>query len=299
MTPSDRNPGDDPGEAQVAGGGPAAVPDAGGSGTPGLLRRGVRWIVGHKIRTLLILAAVFVGGELTTIPWCGVAALKHENPPETALMRQRRREAEREKRPYPVTQRWIALSRIPRHVIDAVVVAEDGTFFSHGGIDWFEVRESAERNWREGRAARGASTITQQLAKNLFLSTSKDPLRKGKEVIITLLCESQLSKERILELYLNVIEWGRGIYGIEAASQAFFRKSATALTVEEGARLAAVIPSPLRHRPDSDSRYVLRRKEIVLGRLEARGVWRQQPASPDTMRPVLEFPPDSSDMELP
>ena len=208
--------------------------------------------------------------ELATVPWFSVAGLKSANPGPTALMTQRMDEAREAGKTLKIRQRWISLSKIPRHVIDAVIVAEDGTFYSHSGIDWFEVQESIERDLREHRAARGASTITQQLAKNLYLSTSKDPVRKVKEVIIALLMEHDLSKDRILELYLNVIEWGNGIFGIEAASEAYFGKSVAELTLDEAVRLAAVIPSPLRHRPDVDSRYVLRRKDIVLRRLTAR-----------------------------
>jgi monofunctional biosynthetic peptidoglycan transglycosylase len=185
-------------------------------------------------------------------------------------MRQRLSEAEDDGKPLKITQTWIPIGRIPKYVLDCIVVAEDGTFYEHGGIDWFEVQESLEKNLEEGRAARGASTITQQLAKNLFLSTSKDPLRKLREVIITVLLERTLEKRRILELYVNLIEWGRGVFGIEAAARTYFGKSASALSLDEAARLAAVIPSPLRHRPDTDSRYVVRRKAIVLGRLTAR-----------------------------
>jgi monofunctional glycosyltransferase len=218
---------------------------------------------------LLVLFALLLI-ELATIPWFGIAALKNGNPGPTALMKQRMDEAREEGNPLKITQRWIPLSKLPRHVVDAVIVAEDGTFFTHSGIDWFEVQESIEKNVKERRAARGASTITQQLAKNLYLSTSKDPVRKFKELIITLLLERELGKNRILELYLNVIEWGRGVFGIEAASQLYFGKSASALTLDETLRLVAVIPSPLRHRPDSDSRYVTRRKDIMLRRLTAR-----------------------------
>ncbi len=125
------------------------------------------------------------------------------------------------------------------------------------------------------RAARGASTITQQLAKNLYLSTSKDPLRKAKELVITFLLEQLLTKDRILEIYLNVIEWGRGIFGVEAAARAYFGKSAADLTLDESVRLAAVIPSPLRHAPDADSRYVTRRKQMVLDRMAARNMINQ------------------------
>lgn len=236
------------------------------------LLRVARWMRSHKIRTFLLLLGILLLIEVATIPFFGVPALKTENPGETALMRQRKRDAEQHGEQFKIVQRWIPLSRIPRHVIDAVVVAEDGTFYSHGGVDWFEVQESIEKNIKERKAARGASTITQQLAKNLYLSTSKDPVRKVKELAITLLLEHDLSKNRILELYLNVIEWGRGIFGIDAAARAYFGKAVGDLTLEDATRLAAVIPSPLVHRPDTDSRYVLRRKAIVLQRMIARGM---------------------------
>lgn len=236
------------------------------------LLRVARWMRSHKIRTFLLLLGILLLIEVATIPFFGVPALKTENPGETALMRQRKRDAEQHGEQFKIVQRWIPLSRIPRHVIDAVVVAEDGTFYSHGGVDWFEVQESIEKNIKERKAARGASTITQQLAKNLYLSTSKDPVRKVKELAITLLLEHDLSKNRILELYLNVIEWGRGIFGIDAAARTYFGKAVGDLTLEDATRLAAVIPSPLVHRPDTDSRYVLRRKAIVLQRMIARGM---------------------------
>ncbi len=228
------------------------------------------WVRTHKFTTLLLLVAAFVAYVILSIPYFGILSLGSENPRETALMRQRLAEADDDGKPLKITQTWIPIGRIPKYVLDCIVVAEDGTFYEHGGIDWFEVQESLEKNLEEGRAARGASTITQQLAKNLFLSTSKDPLRKLREVIITVLMERTLEKRRILELYVNLIEWGRGVFGIEAASRTYFGKSASALSLDEAARLAAVIPSPLRHRPDADSRYVLRRKAIVLGRLTAR-----------------------------
>ena len=234
------------------------------------------WVRSHKLKTVFFLLGAFLLYELLTIPFITILSLNSTNPTQTALMRQRMREAAAEEKPLKIVQTWIPLSRVPSHVLDAIVVAEDGTFYEHGGIDWFEVQESIEKNLDEGRAARGASTITQQLAKNLFLSTSKDPVRKLREAAITLLMEQTLSKRRILELYVNLIEWGRGVFGIEAASRAFFGKSASGLTLDEGTRLAAVIPSPLRHRPDANSRYVLRRKAIVLGRMSAR---RQIPAT--------------------
>jgi monofunctional glycosyltransferase len=242
------------------------------------------WVRAHKIRTLLLLLAAYVLIELLTVPWLAIPRLKTNMPGETALMRQRKDEAEDAGTPLAISQRWIPLSRLPRYVTKAVIVAEDGTFYEHGGIDWFEVQESIEKNVRERRAARGASTITQQLAKNLYLSTSKTPLRKMKEVIITLLLEHYLPKQRILEIYLNVIEFGRGMFGIEAAARAYFGKSASALTLDESVRLAAVIPRPLRSRPDRDTRYVLRMKRIILARMAARN------AVPDTTGEDLSNP---------
>lgn len=222
------------------------------------------------MRTLLLLVVLVIIAELATIPFFSIRKLTDENPQQTALMRQRLEEAEDVGKQLRIVHRWIGISRLPRHLLNAVIVAEDGTFYRHSGIDWFEVQESFNKNLEKGRFARGASTITQQLAKNLYLSTSKDPVRKVKEVIITLLLEHELSKQRILELYLNCIEWGRGIFGVEAAAQTYFGKSASMLTVDEATRLAAVIPSPLKHRPDQNSRYVLRRQQIVFRRMEAR-----------------------------
>jgi len=254
------------------------------------------WVRGHKVRTVLMVLALCVLGEAASIPWFSVAGLRSQNPGMTALMRQRVREAEQAGRTLRIAQSWVPLAKISPDLVEAVIVAEDGTFRSHGGVDWFEVRESFQKNVREFRAARGASTITQQLAKNLYLSTSKDPLRKAKELVITLLLEHDLSKDRILEIYLNVIEWGRGIFGVEAASRTFFGKPASQLSLDEALRLAAVIPSPLRHAPDQDSRYVVRRAEIVRRRLDARTAWqnrRQEEAPPAS----LEFPEDTGSAE--
>ena len=234
------------------------------------LKGAVRWMASHKLLTLLLAILLFVLIQIATIPWFGIARLKDQNPEDTALMRQRIEEAEDRGKSLAVRQSWVPLSRLPKHLTDAIIVAEDGTFYEHDGFDWFEVRESLEKNLKERRAARGGSTITQQLAKNLYLSTSKDPLRKGKEMVITMLLERNLTKQRILELYVNVIEWGSGIFGVDAAARRYFGKPASALTLEESLRLAAVIPSPLRHQPNVSSRYVLRRSEIIRRRMQSR-----------------------------
>ncbi len=258
-----------------------------------ITKRTVEWCRQHKVLTVVLVVAGFFLYELVTIPFLSIANLRRENPNETALMKQRIEEAKKGKTQLKIQQRWIPLSKLPRHVVNAVIVAEDGLFYAHGGIDWFEVQESFARNIDEGKFARGASTITQQLAKNLYLSTSKDPIRKFKEVLITLLLEQQLSKDRILEIYLNVIEWGRGIFGIEMAARTYFGKSAPALTLDEATRLAAVIPSPLQHKPNEDSRYVLRRKRIVLERMRARSM-----ASPSDGGLVPEATPSPFSKEV-
>lgn len=228
------------------------------------------WARTNKVKALSILLSAFFLFEVVSIPWFGITDLKTENPSETALMRQRLREAEDDDMPLTIRSRWIPLSRIPRHVINAVVVAEDGTFWEHGGFDWYEFQQSVKKNWEKKRAVRGASTITQQLAKNLYLSTSKDPIRKLKEWLITYLIEQNLDKNRILEIYLNVIEWGRGVFGIEAAAQTYYRRSASSLSLDQAVRLAAVIPSPLKHKPTDNSRWVLFRRNVVSQRMQGR-----------------------------
>ncbi len=238
-------------------------------------QRGTRalllWMRSHKVLSVCIVLGIWLLLEFGTLPYGDISKLRNSNPTETAFMREHRQEAEREGKTFRLTQRWIPLNRIPRDAVNAVIVAEDGTFWSHAGFDWFEFRESLERNLKEGRASRGASTITQQLAKNLYLSSSKNPLRKLKEWVLTWYMERTLNKQRILELYLNVIEWGRGIYGIEAASRQYFGKSASLISREEAARLAAVIPNPRRYRADKETRYLERRSQLILDRMGARG----------------------------
>lgn len=208
--------------------------------------------------------------EILTFPFLSIAQLPTKNPTETALMRQRIEEAHEKGETLKIDQRWTALTNIPRHVRMAILVSEDGAFYSHAGVDWHEVQASLETNWEQGRIVRGGSTITQQLAKNLYLSTSRDPIRKIKELIITWILEATLNKKRILELYLNIIEWGHGVFGIEAAAQRYFHKPASQLSREEGARLAAVIPSPLRHQPTEATSYVEKKSRLILRRMSTR-----------------------------
>ena len=213
----------------------------------------------------------WLGFELATLPFAEINELRNSRPGETAFMREQAEQARENGKRFRKLQEWVSLGGIPQDLINAVIVAEDGRFWRHSGFDWFEFRESVERNLKEGRAARGASTITQQLVKNLFLSSSKNPVRKLREWVLTWWMERTLSKRRILELYLNVIEWGPGIYGVQAASEFYFHKNVSELTREEAVRLAAVIPNPRRHTPDEQSEYLERRIVMILERMEARG----------------------------
>jgi len=232
----------------------------------------IQLIKHNPIKSLFIFFLGVIILQILFLPYYNISQLKTINAGETAFMREQAENAKAQNRPFHKMQNWIPLRSIPKDAINAVIVSEDGTFWSHNGFDWFEFRESIERNFEEGRAVRGASTITQQLVKNLYLSSSKNPLRKFKEWILTWYMEQQLRKSRILEIYFNVIEWGNGVYGIEAASRYYFDKSASNLTREECARLAAIIPSPRKHRADVDSKYVLRRSKLILERMEARGM---------------------------
>jgi len=184
-----------------------------------------------------------------------VEFLKRQNPKETALMRARGKKR---------VQEWVPLEQVSERLVEAVIMGEDGGFFGHEGFDLHEIRRAFERNWEEGRTVRGASTITQQLAKNLFLSSERSYGRKLEEALLARRLERALSKNRILEIYLNVIEWGDGIYGVEAASRDVFGKSAATLDVPEAALLAAMIPSPLRLQPCERPKSVRTRQERIL-----------------------------------
>ena len=242
------------------------------SSTPSPVVRGWRWILQHWIISASLVVVLFIIVEYFSLPsFSNIEALKRENPRTSAMMDARKREREHDGKRWRQEQSWIVLSNVSSHLIHAVIVAEDGTFYEHEGVDWYEVQESLKKDLRETRFARGASTITQQLAKNLYLSSSKDPLRKLKEFIITKRLEEVLSKDRLMELYLNIIELGEGIFGIDAAARKFFRKSASELSRDESIRLAAIIPSPLRHRPTDESTYVRYRSQLISKRMESRG----------------------------
>jgi len=176
-------------------------------------------------------------------------ALKWIDPPTTAVQIQRRIEAMVHRRPYHKRYTFVPLSRISKDLQHAVLASEDERFYQHHGIDWTEVRKVVDRDLDRGKLGRGASTVTQQLVKNLFLTTSRSVLRKAVEFPLAAVADFILGKQRVLELYLNVIEWGPGIYGAEAAANQYYLEPAARVGREEAARLAAVIPRPLIRRP--------------------------------------------------
>jgi len=199
---------------------------------------------------------------LITLPDVGTLARK--NPTTTALMESREARASKQGSAVPKQWKWAPLSRIASHLQRAVIAAEDASFFVHEGFDWEGLRDAAIHNFEAGEMRRGGSTITQQLAKNLYLSSERTLWRKAREALITRTLEHRLTKERILELYLNVAEWGRGIYGAEAAARHHFGKSAADLSAEEAAWLAAILPSPQRYDPIRKTAALTRRHQRIL-----------------------------------
>jgi monofunctional biosynthetic peptidoglycan transglycosylase len=221
-------------------------------------------------RAATVAAAVAFGYAIylyLTLP--DVRRLATANPETTAFMELRAREARSRGQQPRRVQRWVSYGRISPHLSKAVLVAEDGKFWQHQGVDFEQLRESMEVNIERMEFARGASTITQQLAKNLYLSPSKNPIRKMREIMIARRLEAGLSKQRILELYLNVIEWGDGIYGAEAAARSHFGKSAAELGPSEGALLAAALVNPRLLNPSRPSARLRRRQQMIMGRMGA------------------------------
>jgi monofunctional biosynthetic peptidoglycan transglycosylase len=196
-----------------------------------------------------------------------VAQLKQRNPKSTAFMELRDEEYRKKGGRAPRQQVWISYGAISEHLKKAVVISEDAAFFSHKGIDFGELKKSFQKNWETLSFARGGSTITMQLARNLYLSPSKNPLRKAREIVIAYQLEHHLSKTRIFEIYLNVVEWGRNIYGADAAARHYFGKSASALDPLEGATLAALLPNPRM----AKERSIVNRRNLILSRLAAVG----------------------------
>lgn len=211
---------------------------------------------------------------LATMP--DIAALQRSNPATTTLMETRQAQAKTQGRPLGRHWIWVPLARISPQLRQAVVAAEDASFFTHEGFDWEGIKDAALHDLEAGELKRGGSTITQQLAKNLYLSSERSLLRKAREALIARSLEHHLDKERILELYLNVAEWGAGVYGAEAAARHHFQKPARDLTQDEAAWLAAILPSPRRYDPLRKTAALSRRHDRILQRMEQAARYRKR-----------------------
>jgi monofunctional biosynthetic peptidoglycan transglycosylase len=248
-----------------------------------------RLLMGAVLFVLLV-AAGYVVVVIVSAGLPDVSDLARRAPTSTSLMRARAAEARRAGRSFRVRHTWIPYSRISPVLRRAVLIAEDDAFFSHSGLDWDEMRESARRNLESRRVVRGGSTITQQLAKNLYLGNERTITRKLKEILLAMRMERALTKRRIFELYLNSIEWGDGVFGIEAASRHHFGVSASALTPRQAALLAAVIINPRRYSTASPGRRIEGRARRILSRLYRRGYLSEDDYRLATGRPRLDPP---------
>lgn len=234
---------------------PGKPPKGGRSITAGRI---ARWLV------ILLVAPVagFVAWLWLTMP--DVKAMKKQFPEKTSLMAHREAEYARKNERVKPSYRPIPLRLISPHLRHAVVASEDANFYGHKGFDFDGIQEALEKNMEKGKPVRGGSTITQQLAKNLYLTPKKSYVRKIREAAITKRIEETLSKDRILELYLNVAEWGRGIYGCEAASRRWFSKSCAELSPREAALLAAALPAPRKFNPEKKNSRAYKRQQKIL-----------------------------------
>jgi monofunctional biosynthetic peptidoglycan transglycosylase len=217
------------------------------------LRSAFEWLV-------ILVVGLWLFAALTLV------ALRWIDPPTTAVHIERRFQAWRNHKPYHESYRFIPLSQISPELQHAVIAAEDGRFYEHNGFDWKQIQIAAEDDMEGGRS-RGASTITQQLVKNLFFGTNRSILRKGAEATLVPVAELALGKQRILELYLNVVEWGPGIYGADAACHYWDHTAAQNISREQSARLAAILPAPLKRKPERMNHYT----ELILERMRQMG----------------------------
>jgi monofunctional biosynthetic peptidoglycan transglycosylase len=212
-------------------------------------------------------AAIFLVVQLSYL--ARVWWWKDHDPQATAFMKNRLEQLRKRDPEAKLRQVWVPYARISPQLKRAVVVAEDSRFVDHEGFDWDAIEKAAEKNRRKGRVVAGGSTISQQLAKNLFLSGERTPWRKGEEALITVMIEHVMDKRRILEIYLNVIEWGDGVFGAEAAARHYFGASAATLGAEPAARLAAMIPNPRFYDRNRDTAWLARKTDIILARMGA------------------------------
>ena len=220
----------------------------------------------------LILSIILFLSLLYVLLMPDLSKLKKENPRKTALMEYREMASKEKRKTYRIYQSWVSLSKISPYLIKAVLIAEDDKFWRHEGFDYESIQKAIEKDIKAKRFKFGGSTLSQQLARNLYLSSEKSLLRKISEAIITWKMERTLSKKRILELYLNVVEWGEGIFGVEAASRHYYEKSSSELTAQEAARLAWALPNPRKYNPAGDQRYLINRSTLIYNIMIQRGI---------------------------
>ncbi len=222
-----------------------------------------------------------------------ISTLRTHNPTSTEFIENYLDKMEDTVKAPAVDQRWLAYNKISPNLKKTVLISEDDAFFDHHGFDWKQINESIEKNWKKKKLARGGSTITQQLVKNLYLGPSKTIFRKMREWVITYQMEKTLTKTRIFEIYLNVIEWGPGVYGADAAAHYYFGKSASILSPQESAFLAAIIPNPVRYGSKRNSKWVAWKTNLILKRM------RLPPAIQEQTESVTTKPLTIPDKELP
>lgn len=226
-----------------------------------MIRRALRYFV--AIIGLLLAAFLAYQGYVALKLWWW----DEHNPATTAFM-DARLAIMREKNPIAkIEQQWVAYEKISSHLKRAILVAEDDRFVDHEGFDWEGIQKAIDKNQKKGKVVAGGSTISQQLAKNLFLSGERSLLRKSEEAIITMMMERILDKERILDIYLNVIEWGDGVFGAEAASRHYFGVSAAQLSQQQAARLAAMVPRPRFYDKNRNAPWLQKKTQIILDRM--------------------------------
>jgi monofunctional biosynthetic peptidoglycan transglycosylase len=223
----------------------------------------LRW--GFWARIGAVLVALFAVYQLWIFGhiWYWV----NHNPATSAFMEDRLRLLQDQNPDAELRHRWVPYQRISVNLQRAVIAAEDYKFLDHEGFDWEGIQDAVERNLRKGRIVAGGSTISQQLAKNLFLSSRRTPWRKAEEAVITLMLETMMTKRRILEIYLNVIEWGNGVFGAAAASRYYFRTNVSALSPDQAARLAAIVPNPRYYDTHRSDARLQRRMRWILWRM--------------------------------
>jgi len=221
----------------------------------------IRWL----LRAVALLTAAFLLYQLWFFShiWYWV----HHNPESSAFMEVRLEDLQSKKPQAELKHIWVPYNRISVHLKRALIAAEDAKFLEHEGFDWEGIQQAYEKNLKKGKVVAGGSTISQQLAKNLFLSSSRTPWRKAEEALITLMLEFMMDKRRILEIYLNTIEWGNGIFGAEAAARHYYGVSAAALSREQAARLAAMVPKPRFYDRNRETPWLNRKTEIIFERM--------------------------------